>query len=72
VSEIVSWWMERPWWLRWLITIVPLGVALALLVALERFYFWIWGVALAMFVVNFFLSWGEILDKLMPRRRRDE
>jgi hypothetical protein len=72
MGDFFTWWMERPWWLRWLITLLPLGVALVLLVAAERFYYWIWGVGVAMFFINLFVSWGEILDKLMPRKRGGE
>lgn len=68
-SGFVIWWMDRPWWLRWLITFVPLGVAVTLLLTADRFYVWLWAIGGLMFLVNLFLSWSEILDALMGRRK---
>jgi len=64
-----GWWLERPWWLRWSISLLPLGVALVLLFSLDRFYFWLWGVGAAMCLINLFVSWGEILDAVMGRKK---
>lgn len=56
-------------WLRWLITLVPLVVATILLVSSDRFYPWLWAIGGLMLLVNLFLSWGEILDKVMGRSK---
>lgn len=61
-AGLVTWWMDLPWWLRW---IICLGVAtVGFFVSI-----WIFAVGLVLTVVNVFLSWNEILDVLMPRKR---
>jgi hypothetical protein len=66
--DFVEWWLDRPWWLRWLIAFIPI---VAGLIRLATGWFWPWAFAIGglMVLVNLFLSWGEILDRLLPRRK---
>lgn len=68
-SGVVAWWMDRPWWLRWLITLVPLGIVAVQLLAFGGFHIWLLAIGGLMFVVNLFLSWGEILDAITGRKK---
>lgn len=52
-----------------MITLIPLVVAIVLLVSTDRFYVWPWAIGALMLVVNLFLSWGEILDAIMGRKK---
>ncbi|MCC6464305.1 MAG: hypothetical protein IT463_03070 [Planctomycetes bacterium] len=67
-GEFMAWWMDLPWWLRWLICLIPLGIAVGMLASGK---FWPWGFAVGgiLTLINLFLSWGEILDRFFPRRK---
>ena len=58
---LITWWMDRPWWLRWIICLPTLGLGL--------FEVWLFGVGVLLLVINLFLTWNEILDVIMPRKR---
>lgn len=63
-AGLITWWMDRPWWLRWLICLATLALGL--------FDYWLTGIALLLLVLNLYLSWNEILDRLMPRKGHDD
>ncbi|MBZ0135539.1 MAG: hypothetical protein K8I27_04085 [Planctomycetes bacterium] len=72
MSGFVVWWMDRPWWSRWLICLIPAAICLIDYIATGSFFVWLGGAALAMIVVNLVLSMREVLDVVMPRRDRDD
>ena len=59
-AGLVTWWMDRPWWLRWIICLSTLVLGLA--------DFWLLGIGALLLVINLFLTWNEILDHIMPRK----
>jgi hypothetical protein len=59
--------MQAPWWARRLVCLLVLGVA-AIALALGRVWIWVWAIGGVMTLVNLFLSWRDILDRLMPGR----
>lgn len=64
-------WTEYPWWLRWLICLIPIGIAIVML-ANGRFMYWLWGIGGVLCLINLYLTWNEILDRFMPRKGHDD
>jgi len=61
-------WTEMPWWLRWLICLIPITIA-GIALAMGRFMIWIWAISGLLVLINVFLTIRDILDVYMPRRR---
>ena len=72
MPDVYAWWSTRPWWLRWAICLIP-----AVVCAADYFSTGILSVRLAaiaalLVVTNLILCWSEILDVMMPRRRKNQ
>lgn len=61
-AGLVTWWMDRSWWLRWLI-------CLGMLVAGAFLSLWVFVIGGLLTIVNLFLTWNEVLDRFLPRRK---
>jgi hypothetical protein len=61
-------WVDMPWWLRWLICLVLVGIALVVLAA-GKFLIWLWAFCGVLVLINVFLTIRDILDVYMPRQR---
>jgi hypothetical protein len=61
-------WVDMPWWLRWLICLALVGIALIVLAA-GRFLIWLWAICGVLTLINVFLTIRDILDVYMPRKR---
>ncbi|MCA8915036.1 MAG: hypothetical protein KDB90_06455 [Planctomycetes bacterium] len=57
---LVTWWMDRPWWLRWIICFASAALCLVTWYAV--------GITLLLLLLNLYLSWNEILDRFLPRK----
>lgn len=64
-------WTEYPWWLRWLVCLIPLTIA-GIMLANGRFMYWLWGIGGVLTLINLYLTWNEILDHIMPRKDKDD
>lgn len=59
-------WTEMPWWLRWIVCLIPIGVGIAGLAA-GRIWLWVWAIAGLLCLINLFLTWRDVLDYLQHR-----
>jgi hypothetical protein len=52
--EFFAWWFERPWWLRWLVALIPIAIGL---VRLAMGWFWPWAFAVGgvLVLINLYL-----------------
>ena len=65
---MITWWMDRPWWLRWALCLLPLLIVLVDVILTGSFWMPLGAIGIVLTFVNLFLSWGEILDRFLPRR----
>ena len=60
-AGLVTWWMDRPWWLRWMLCLTIFGLGF--------FDLWLLAIGGVLTIVNVFLSWNEIMDHFMGPRK---
>ncbi|MCC7508714.1 MAG: hypothetical protein IT464_05030 [Planctomycetes bacterium] len=61
-------WAQSAWWVRWLVCAVLVAIC-SIALAFGRLWLWLWAITGVLVLINVFLSWNDILDRIMPRRK---